>query len=187
MQNLTETQIAENLSLCFRPIFGDIRRQKVYADEKVVYAADFTSNANQVVKIWGFMVFTDRRYLQITATSESTMGASYYKSGSVWDKIMGRKADDRRWIDPYRSFTESYLAKLKLPDCWDFGYSSIKGFTRTDYSVEIGSDVIALVELHLEFHNRFGNFYETFKAKDGDYICELLTLATQNNGRLPVK
>ena len=184
MQIPTEAQIVENLSPCYRSIFGKIKRQKVYSGEKIFYAADFTGNGTPGLMDWGFMIFTTHRYLKIFMLSENLSGISYYKLGSNWDKILGEKVVDRRWMDPYKAYKESYLAKLELPKCSDFDYSTIKGVIRNDYSVQSKSRQIPLVELRLDFYDRFGDIFKTFKAKDGTFIYDLLNFAIRNGGKL---
>jgi len=185
MQILTEGQIIDNLSPCFRPIFGELKRQKVYSSEQILYAADFTDNMRSKVRGWGFMIFTDQRYLKVSRL-DSNSGVSYYRTGSTWDKIVGNRIDDRRWVDPYRAYKKSYLANLKLPDFLDCKYSGIKGVIRNDYSAQDKSEQVRLVELRFEFYNRYGDIYKTFRDLDGIFICDLLTVAIRNDGKYPL-
>ncbi len=186
LQQSTEAQIAGNLSPCYQPIFEDIRRQKIYSGERIFYAADFTGNYNIGSVDFGFMIFTDRRYLKVYLLTDAIGGISYFKSGSNWNTVLGQKVDNRRWMDPYGVRKESYWAKLKLADYKfsDFAYSEIKGVIKNDYSVQYKSEHISLVELRLEFYGRSGDIYKTFKHRDGAFIHDLLNDAIQNHGNL---
>jgi len=184
MLHLTEEQIVENLSPCYRPVFADVRRQKVYSGEPILYAADFAGNRGSTPDC-GFMIFTDRRYLKVFTLVEGGSGISYYRSGTGWDKILGKQVEERWWVDPRRYYSGRWSARLKNPDCWDFKYSTIKGIIRNDYSIQYNSEQIALVELRLEFSDRVGNIYKTFKSRDGVIVFELLNLAIEHNGKVP--
>ena len=186
MQVFTEAQTLENLSPFYRPLFKKIRQEKIYSEEPILYAADFTGNDNSGTIDWGFMIFTDRRYLKVFRRGDGVSGISYYRSGTNWDKIMGKRVADRRWMEPHKSYKESYLAKLELPDCWDFEYSTLKGVVKNSYSVSYNSQDIQLIELRLEFHNRHVDIYKTFKAGDGEFVYSLLNLAMQNRGKIPI-
>lgn len=185
MQPLTEAQIIENLSPCLRPKFVEIQRQKVYSGEPILYAAEFTGNSGGSTHDCGFMIFTDRRYLKVFTLVEGGAGISYYRSGSTWGMVLGKPVEERLWVDPGRYYSGRWLARLKDATCWDFRYSTIRGVVRNDYSVQHNSEQIALVELRLEFSDRVGDFYETFKARDGVIVFELLDLATKHNGKVP--
>ncbi|MAT96426.1 MAG: hypothetical protein CL608_04715 [Anaerolineaceae bacterium] len=113
-------------------------------------------------------------------------GVSYYQTGTAWDKLIGRKVENRRWFDPNQSYKKSFLAKLKLTnfDVSDFLYSTIKGIIKNAYSVSYGSKQVELVELHLEFNDRYGEIFKTFKAIDGNYIYDLLNHGLKNDGKL---
>ena len=130
------------------------------------------------------MIFTDRRYLTIYNLNKGFVGNSYYKSGSNWDKLLGRKTEDRRWVDPHQDYKESYLIKLNLAKKLEIMYSTIKGFIEHNYSIQCVMEEVLLVELQLDFYDRSGDIYKTFKAQDGEFISDLLTRAIQNDGKL---
>lgn len=181
----TEAQIIENLSPCLRPKFAEIQRQRVYSGEPILYAAEFTGNSGGSTHDCGFMVFTDRRYLKVFTLVEGGEGISYYRSGSTWGMVLGKSVEERLWVDPGRYYSGRWLARLKDATCWDIKYSTIEGVIRNDYSVQHKSEQIALVELRLEFSNRVGNIYKTFKARDGVVVFDLLNLAIEHNGKVP--
>lgn len=186
MQPFTEAQIIENLSPCLRPKFVEIQRQKVYSGEPILYAAEFTGNrGGGSTPDCGFMIFTDRRYLKVFTLVEGGAGISYYRSGSTWGMVLGKPIEERLWVDPGRYYSGRWLARLKDATCWDFRYSTIRGVVRNDYSVQHSSEQVALVELRLEFSDRVGNIYKTFKARDGVIAFELLNLAIEHNGKVP--
>lgn len=188
MQALTEAQIIENLHPYYRSMYREIVRQRVYSGEQVFYAADCTGNQEYLSLIeYGFMIFTNQRYLEVFDDIEKVAGVSYFKSGSNWDKILGQKVDDRRWIELERTYREPDRPRSKLPDCRDSAYSDIKGIIRNDHAIRHKNEHIPLVELRFDLHLRYGKIYRTFRGNDGAVIFDLLNLAIQNGGKLPIQ
>lgn len=180
-----EAQIMDSLSPCYRHLFEEIRlkREKMYSGEPVLYACDFTRNSrfnSDGTLDWGFLIFTDKRILEIYTSSKGVMGITYHESGSKWNKLVGGATEDRRWVDPNISYGRSNLSELRLPNYQSFFYFDIRRIYQKDCSISHKSRTIRLMELRFDFYSRNSNFLYIVKAEDGEQISRLLSAIIHN-------
>lgn len=182
-------KIADNLSPWYRSLFTVTVNEQVYAGEDVVFTCDYSGVGMFPYNEYGFLIFTTRRYLKVFATDEF-LGETYFKSGTLFDRLNGREVENRKWIDPSEHYKEKYLNSLELPRFADFEYSSIKGIIKTNYEIEVNEEVLKLTEIRWDFNDEVSstearwNKYYVFKKIDGEQVYKLVNVALQNDGKV---
>lgn len=104
--------------------------------------------------------------------------------------ISGEKLERRYWVDP-TVFCKFFLQRFDKSKEWKEiirqEYSDIKGVTIRNYTLNDKNDhSVDLVEFGIDFYNRYGTWYKTFLARDGENIKQLINSAKANNGRVPL-
>ena len=106
-------EILNNISPAFHPAFTLIQRERMYLDEKILYAANFTRTGTGMDQ-WGFLIFTNKRYFKIYHLTQV--------SEDVWYKKVGiglfRKSSEhnRRWIFPPKTLPPMVFKEQRVDE-----------------------------------------------------------------------
>lgn len=166
--------IINNISPAYHTVYGLVLRGHMFTDEIVRYTANFTRTGTGIDR-WGFMIFTSRRYFEIYYLTKICDGVWYRKSGM--NPFRKPSEQNRRWICPPDKYDVLPPQSVKEQQIDAFNISDITGVVRTRYSISYKESEFDLVELKIDFRNRFKTGYYVFRAIDGERIAMLIQSA----------